>query len=192
MRGIIHDAATGEIVTVLTAPDVDFRAYLKPGQSWLELEGDEYSDVAPFSHYIQNGAIVEYPPKPSAWHTFDFTKKRWVATLADARHAKWLELKERRQSALVAPFSFNGMTFDADMPSQSNISNAVLVARFSPDVTWQWTMADNSVAEVDATTMIAVGEGLAARTKNIYEHSQSLRVQIDSATTVEEIDAIIW
>lgn len=66
-----YDIKTGRILSVLSMPESD-----------LDLYDDEFVECSEAtnsgSHYVENEALVEKPPRPSAYHYFDYVTKQWV------------------------------------------------------------------------------------------------------------------
>jgi len=64
---------SGEILWTGECPDEDYQAQASGDQLLLPVE----SDAA--TQYVENGVLVQFPPKPSGAYTFDYTSKTWVA-----------------------------------------------------------------------------------------------------------------
>jgi hypothetical protein len=137
---------------------------------------------------------VGAPPKPSEHHVFNYTTKQWEdpRTLADLKAAQWDMIKRSRSQAEYAGFSWDGSVFDSDAISQQRISGAVTLAQMSPDFVIDWTLADNSVRALIRAEMVAVGIALGMHVQMQFAKAQGLRLQIEAASTPEQVAAVVW
>lgn len=184
MRAIVYDNS-GRIVSVVVGnlPTIEANA---AGNLYLLTDEDASW------HYIDNGVLVEMPPRPSLAHQFDYTTKQWAADIADLRAAKWRDFKQLREAVELSPFMWNGMTFDGDRVSQSRLQGAMHLANMNPLFEVEWTLADNSVVLLDKDDMNAVAFALGQRVASVHTYARSLRQAIDAATTKSEIEALEW
>lgn len=151
-------------------------------------------DYRGMSYWTQDGTyhtITELNVKPPRVR---FQTKPFI--LQEAKDEKWTEIKRERAKHEFGTFEWNGFIFDADQTSQSRIVLAVMGAQLaiSQQQEWsiEWRLADNSLVTIDSFEMIQVAEAMGANTANAHEHANQLRTLIDSATTKEEIEAIVW
>ena len=140
------------------------------------------------------GSHHELPPQPTLNHTFNWVTKQWEdpRTLADLKAAQWTQIKQARTNAEYAGFTWDGSTFDSDAISQNRITGAVTLAQLSSTVTIDWTLATNQVRTLNQSEMLQVGAALGVHVQTQFAKGQSLRVQIDAATTQAEVEAVVW
>ena len=55
-----------------------------------------------------------------------------------------------------------------------------------------WTMYDNSVVMLSAAQMNSVGIAVGMFEANLHATGQTLRAQIEAATTAAEVEAVAW
>jgi hypothetical protein len=55
-----------------------------------------------------------------------------------------------------------------------------------------WTLADNTVRTLSGADMIAVGQALGQHVAACHIKARALREQINAATTVAEVEAVVW
>lgn len=189
MRYCIHDA-NGRILRYGMAPD-SLRPLLEQQGSVLDL-GDGSCDDA--TQYVENGQLVDMPPRPSANHVFDYDTKQWAdpRTLEELKAAKWEEIKAARDVAEFGGFTWDGSTFDSDSASQQRIIGAAQLAALDTSFVIDWTLADNTVRTLNASEMIAVGEALGIHVNAQHVKGRTLRQQIEQATTKAEVEAVAW
>ena len=144
------------------------------------------------THYVEDGALVEKPAKPSDEHVFDYATKQWVYDLTNHRADKWAEIKQARDSDEFGTFTWSTHTFQCDEVSQRRIQGAVQLAQLDSTTTLDWTLADNSVQTFNATELQQIGQALAAHVNACHVKSRTKRGEIDAATTQTELDAITW
>jgi hypothetical protein len=58
--------------------------------------------------------------------------------------------------------------------------------------TIDWTLADNSVRTLNQADMIAVGVALGQHVQTQFTKAQALRLQIETASTPEQVAAVVW
>ncbi len=149
-------------------------------------------------HDLVTNLPVDKPAKPSPHHKFNYTTKQWQdpRTLADLKTAKWIEIKQARDAAIAEPLPTPFGVFDADLGSSAKISQAVLLANnltaLGMAVAIDFTLADNTVARLDAAKMVQVGLALAGREQAVRAKATLLRAQIEAATTKAAVEAVVW
>ncbi|WP_159915906.1 DUF4376 domain-containing protein [Pantoea sp. 18069] len=132
----------------------------------------------------------------------DYAGGTWVpATSSDdlelAKLRKWAEVKGERDRLESGGFDVPGWgCFDSDSESRNRISGAVMAAKIARDASQpyaiNWTLADNSTAQLDADGIINVGFTLLAHVDGIHQRSRALFAEIHAAETTEAVDAIQW
>lgn len=139
------------------------------------------------------------PMKP-AQHRWNPVHLRWDAPplppLQDHQAAKWLQVKQARESAINAPLATPYGTFDAHAKARASITDAVLLlqalsAQGTPQ-TIDWTLADNTVVTLTTAQMAEVGVLLGQQVQAAYAQARSLRLQIDTSTTPQEVALVVW
>ena len=190
VRAAIYDLTTGRILRTIECPADFIARQAGPGESFLEVT----TGVDDTSHYIADGALVPIPARPGNHHTFDYTAKQWIdpRTLSDLQVAKWEQIKRARANAEFGGFTWDGSPFDSDAISQSRIQGAVQLAAMAPGFTIDWTLANNSVRNLSAADLAAVGVALGLHVGTQHDKARVLRAQIEAATTADEVDAVTW
>lgn len=116
--------------------------------------------------------------------------------LEKAKAKQWSIIKITRDRREFGGFNWNNLNFDSDSQSQSRIQGgvqlAVLAQQASQVFSIVWTLQDNSVVSLNAQEMVAVGQALAVHVQTIHETARTLREQINSASTVEEVESVQW
>jgi hypothetical protein len=179
---------TGQILQISSHP-VNIE-----GTSSIEIDGL----ISDSTHYISNGVPVPFPPQPTPDYIFEWNTHTWTdpRTIEQVRLDQWEVIKASRSVTLTSPLITPYGTFDADPASQKNITDAialmqVLEATGSPQ-TVEFTLADNTVVMLTTQQMIEVGVLLGTRTQGIYSTSRALREQLEYATTIQEVQSVVW
>jgi len=145
---------------------------------------------------LPDGAIegVVTTNKQFEFERFNWQTKQWEdpRTLDDLKSAQWTQIKQARTNAEYAGFTWDGSTFDSDAISQNRITGAVTLAQLSSAFTIDWTLATNQVRTLNQSEMLQVGAALGVHVQTQFAKGQSLRVQIDAATTQAEVEAVVW
>lgn len=118
-------------------------------------------------------------------------EKPKIIPLADVKAAKITELKSARDNAEQAPVQTDKGIFDVDDKSITRISNAIMVLE-KTGLTLDWTLADNTVAEVTADDLQNVIMSLAKQSNDVHEKYRILKVCVEEAVTAEDVNAIMW
>ena len=99
-------------------------------------------------------------------------------------------VKQRREDDEMAGFTYNGKEYDSDLKSIIRISNAAQVAVTNPNFSVFWTAKDNTESLLTGAELIELQAALVAHISVIHINSRSLKQQIDSATTLAELELI--
>lgn len=162
----------------------------------LALEGKSYvqhkieGDLDDF--YVSGGEVLSKGSAPSEGHVFNYGTGSWELDIALARSLKWDAIKAARSAQERDTFEWNGNVLQCDESSQMRIQAAVQAAIIDDSVTNVWTLADNSTQTLNATELKAMGKALADHIKGCHERGRMLKAQIDAATTLQELEAIVW
>lgn len=146
--------------------------------------------------WVADGQLHTRPIQPSQAHEWDWQLKTWTANLALAKQQQWARIKTERDEREAAGFPYLGKVFDSDQRSHSRITTAAQAAQAALDAgqpfSIDWTTADNTVITLDAQQMLGVPVAFAQFGNALHQSARSLREQIDAATTVEQVQAIVW
>jgi hypothetical protein len=72
MNITIYKLSSGQVLRLCQCPDALVQAQLAVGEGYVEGTLDS------FSYYIQDGQVVDMPPKPDGAYYFDYATKQWV------------------------------------------------------------------------------------------------------------------
>jgi hypothetical protein len=129
------------------------------------------------------------PRKPSAYHIWDGSK--WVLDLDKLKAEKRAEISEARWRAETGGITLNGVDIATDRESQALLTGAVLAAQDNPEYVVNWK-AKNGWFQLDAATLIAIADAVRAHVQACFDREKELQDQIETATTVEELEAVKW
>lgn len=127
--------------------------------------------------------------------TQDFEQATLLAEsspLSVLRQRKWLQIKAAQITQETGGFTFMGSKFDSDLSSQTKIQGAALQAAQDPGVSRDWTLADNSIKQLNAEELVELNRALIAHIEQAHSHAQELRALLDAATTPDAINQITW
>ena len=163
-----------------------------------EASGKDYIltdvDVDFERHYVDVSTkeIKEYPEQPREDYVFDFSSKNWGFGLALSKKSKWREIKQSRDTQEYGGFTYDSNIFDSNEVAQQRIQNAMLLATQDSSVTMDWTLANNNTVSLNAAQIIELGKALAHHVNTAHKKAQTLRVQVNAASSKSDIDAISW
>lgn len=143
------------------------------------------------------GTIVATGPPPVPGWLWSGT--RWQPpplTLLELQDIKWGEIKALRAEAIDAPLVTPYGTFDSYAQARNDIADSVLLANnltlLSIPVSIDFTLADNTVINLDAEAMINVGLMLGDKVQTVRGIATGLRADIYATTAPEQLDDIVW
>ena len=114
-------------------------------------------------------------------------------SLDELKQAKLVELKSTRDSLEVEPIEYNGNLFDYDEKARDRINAAIIsLELLGADASLSWTTADNKEAVVTANDLKMVIANVAIRSNELHVKYRRLKEQVNNATTVDEVNAIVW
>lgn len=193
MNYTIYEKDTGRIAKTVGVPEI-----LLPLQYDKETQGYVEGTFNDTEYYIEDGEPKLIPTKPGAFHAFDYGSKAWVdpRTLDDLKTAKWEAIKRQRAAVEFGKFTYNGMEFDGDVNAQRRLMNLISVSKSALQAgtafSTEFILADNSVVMLTAADFVAIEMVKIEQVAAAFAKAATLRAQIDSAGSAEEIQSLSW
>ena len=134
--------------------------------------------------------------KPSVSHVL-----RWNGTTAvwadlrsveTARLEQWTSIKQAREELDNAPITHGAFQVDADAHSRVDIMGAIMAMQLGGPSTRLWRCSDNVMRELSLADLVAIGQAIAVRRQSLIETSDALWQQLGAATTVAQVEAVVW
>lgn len=178
MRAVINPK--GELLFVIDAIENQLDLNIPSGTLNVDPPGNA-------NMYYHNDGWIDMPPQPSPHHVFDYDSKEWSdpRTLGQIKIQKWSEIKQQRDIAEYGGFSFLGHEFDSDQVSQGRIITAAQLG-----VDTDWTLKNNEVVELSAEQLIQLRMALAQHVAAVHEKGRVLRLRINEAKTIDDVQSI--
>jgi hypothetical protein len=186
---------TGLVAYTLTLSEDSYKSGDILGDEYMLIETPNYiSDIELINNFYWNDGWLNKPPKPSQYYYWDANTFSWNPNLSDAQEDKKNLLNKKRDEVLRIsnnPLIYNGNEFTNDSKTRFNISEALNLVNAGVPIPegFMFRTADNINIPFNAEDI----KNLAALSlfyKNAcYQHSWELKNQIDTLTTVEEIEA---
>lgn len=114
-----------------------------------------------------------------------------VKSFDQVKAEKITELKAIRDRLELEPVEYNGNAYDYDSKAKDRINAAIINLELTGSAI-SWTTADNTDVEVTADDLRHVIANAAVRSNELHVKYRSLRVLVDQAATVEDLNTIIW
>ena len=184
-NGEITGTRSGSIANIQI--DIDLN-----GGRGIFLEPEAVPDDTSLYYISDDGELTLKGDAPHATAQFDFAAKAWSYDLGRHKEFAWLDIKKARDEHEFGVFEWGGYTFQCDEVSQRRIQGAVQLAAIDATMTLDWTLADNSVQTFTAAEYVQIGQALANHVSGCHERGRILRQEIDAATTLEDLEAIVW
>jgi hypothetical protein len=119
-----------------------------------------------------------------------------IDSLDNLKMKRWAYIKQSRTDAIASPLTTPYGVFDCTPTARTSITDAVLMlqtlASMGTPTTIDFTLADNSVVTLNTSQMIEVGLMLGQKVQIAHSRARVLRLQGEAATTVAEVEAIVW
>jgi hypothetical protein len=193
----IYDTAAGQCIQTCTAPDIEnARTVCSVGQDVAEVSVD-FNQAT--TYFDESGEAYPIPESPGPAFVFNWTTKQWEdpRTLADFKAAKNLYINEARLKANYTSFQYSGKSIAADQLSRGDIDgvNGEVSLTNEMPANWQgaWKAIDNTYVGIpDVATWTLFYKAMVGQGSINFAHAQGLKAQLAAATTIEEVEAIVW
>jgi hypothetical protein len=190
------DAVTNAPLQTIMAPDDDLADILNDGSTYVSL--DDYPMPENVSHWDIDH-WVERSVSTDASHLWNPVTHTWFdpRTLAGVKVAKNSEINAARASANQTVFYFQSHPIQVDALSRSDIDgvNGAVALNGVMPTGWVggWKTADNSFVSIpDVATWKDFYQAMVAQGQTNFAHSESLKALLVTATTIAEVEAIVW
>jgi len=147
---------------------------------------------SPWVEVVDGRITDEIAPRKGL--VFHYVTKSWVdpRPLSKLKSDQWEMIKQARNDAEFGGFLWDGSRFDSDSASQQRIQGMVQIANLDPSMLIDWTLADNSVRTLNAEQGVLLGIALAEHVNGQHVKARTLRIEIESATSAEQVAAVVW
>lgn len=146
---------------------------------------------------------VEDTPSDIAIECADEVQAGWLyngtfnpppGSLAFARNQKLQEINSLRSVYLESPVTYNGNLYDADKNSSANLVAVVSAvnAGIPLPTGFNWRTADNTNVTLNAVQLVELASTMLATTNSIYATSWAKKELVNLATTIEEVNNVVW
>lgn len=113
--------------------------------------------------------------------------------LEEYKSQKIMEINERRDTTEANGFEAFGKLLDSDEKAIRRISLAAQAAQaVGENFTIDWTCKDNSTLTLGYQQMMLLPVIMAQAGNAIHQYARQLKASVSSATTLEEVEAIVW
>jgi len=108
--------------------------------------------------------------------------------LAEDTKQKKAAIKTRRDEAINAGTTVNGVTVATDDLSQQRITGAALAANIDNTTTVKWKLPDDTFVTLDATQIIGIAQGVRAHVQACFDREAELLAALEAGQSYD-IDA---
>jgi Domain of unknown function (DUF4376) len=198
MRFFVHDAE-GNITEAGDCGPTELQLRGGPGLTVREGEASpirQYYDIA-------TGTVADYDEATvlrrfAVRQGFRWSRGQWIdeRPLSLAKFHKWQEIKRARTAAEFGTFTAGGHELDADRDSQirlmSAMQSAIDARSLGEPFQLDWTLTDGTEATLTRAQVIGAGRALQQHVNAQQTKAKALKAQIEAATTVAQVDAVVW
>lgn len=202
----VYNKQTNEISHQVTVATSDHYEHLSETETEIFIDGEFLPADFAIHHwsgiYIADGEINSREDKPSQGHTWDASARAWVIPLETLKVQISDDIRKMCRTVILRGFSSSALGSDYKYPSkeldQQNLNSFVVTSMLESDPEWVapfWCADASDVWELRMHTAAQIQQ--VARDARAYITEQSaknarLQAAIISATTKEELDAIVW
>lgn len=198
---IIYEAS-GKIIRYGSCPDDAFDMQRQDDELIAEGMADgatQYMDVA-------SSTLVEFPPKPSTYHEWNWTTKAWElpsTALDSAKSYQIAFLSNACSQAIIAGVISNALgtphTYPTKPLDQTNMSASVLDSLLpNLPTNWatpfwcidsggNWAYQMHSAAQIQQAGADVKAHIVTQLTKNV-----TLQAQVSLCTSIEQVQQVVW
>lgn len=117
----------------------------------------------------------------------------YVPNVARVKAAKFAEIEASRDAAVAANATALGYQWQADDRSVKLLNGAITLGAQGAPLPAVWRTADNINMPVSSLAdLLAIAGAIAAQTQTAYARSWVLKAAVESATTIQQVEAITW
>lgn len=111
-----------------------------------------------------------------------------------AKAEKNSELKAAYQVAISQPVAYLSTTFQCDEESQQNLNKALtaLTPAGATPAGFYWVDAANNQVPMTLAQLQGLAAAMMTQGWAAFQHLQTLKAQVDAATTADAVQAIVW
>ncbi len=152
---------------------------------------ETFGPTAPAWLRLPNGNHVHAPEVNVSYSGFTLEAiETPIPTLEEVRAAKIAALAAKRWEKETGGMIFNAMPLATDAVSQTKYIGAVVGAQMDPLSTMKWKLSNGTFVTLDATAIVAVAMAVRAHVQACFDNEADIKLLIEAADTVAEIDAI--
>lgn len=112
--------------------------------------------------------------------------------LTETKQRRWLSVKGAQKQQEYSGLEFEMAVYKSDLESQNKIQMAVISALQDPGYSAVLDLVNGTTKELSSQKLIELNQALVTQVETLHTRAQSLRLQIDAATTVEAVNQITW
>lgn len=168
------------------------------GNTCIEYDGPINHEEIVKSYYYTGYEFLQKPECPGPHHSW--TK---ATGWADLRNIEYVKAERRdyinkaRSIANQASFTYDGKEIAADRLSRSDIDGVhgyiTMVGSFPTGWPGGWKAMDNTYVQISTTAeWVSLYTAMVNQGTINFGKAQSLKQQIDAATTIAEVEAVVW
>jgi hypothetical protein len=113
-------------------------------------------------------------------------------TLPEARAARIQALRDAREAAITAGFTWDGSPFDAAQLSQTRLLGLYISSQSPSFAPQPWRLADNTWRTLTAACVAGVCAALQAHVRAQFAQFAAREAAVNAASSIAEIDAVGW
>jgi len=116
----------------------------------------------------------------------------YVQSLSDAQSQQLALMDSSYASAVTAPIAYITTTFQADQASQDLIASVLTAAGGVLPAGFAWYDVNNAPVTMTFTELQGLAASILGRGQPLFIHKQTQKAAIRAASTVAQVQAIVW
>ena len=136
-----------------------------------------------------NGQRKVYDSETEAW--VDYVPSA-TEVLNQVKEVKLSEIKSAYGTEISADIQYMNTTFQADRESQVMITKVLAASGGTLPTGFYWLDSSNNKITMTYDDLQGLANAILLRNQQLFDKYQTLKQQINSATTVDELEVIKW
>jgi hypothetical protein len=111
-------------------------------------------------------------------------------TIKEVKKVKKQQVENTYQEAIQKPIEYNGNIFQADKDSQDILTKVITSA--PSGFTINWLDINNNIVNMTLDDLKGLAQAILVRGQQLFAKKVQLKKQVDNASTIKEVKAIVW
>ena len=180
--------SSGKITRRVSCPLAEAVFFAQEGEQWIEFN----NAVSDETHYIHNGTVVAFPQSPGTGCEWNWTTLTWELSENSFSELKTIKNKEidlQRDKVRYSGVIYNGVRFDSDPTSSSNLTG--WVSGISSGITlpqsFTWRSENNEDIPFTEGDVLSLASVMLFKATACYKKAWELKETLKEIDTYQDL-----